>query len=195
MPDTPDGDASLADVLNAQGLIEHLPILLRAHTTTSELVGLHVEGRPQLLQRLKEVGITALPVRQAIANAIGKFRRHGLLGAEQAEVAAGSGSSSADSPASAPPGSVRINMRCVGTLGGDNCPGNGRLRQTTVYTAATTVQALYAELAAARGYTQAFANVRVSHQSGRGILDSGEAAALELHDGMSLSFIGPNNGG
>lgn len=32
--------------------------------------------------------------------------------------------------------------------------------------------------------------MRLSHQGGKGILDSAVAAALELHDSMGLSFIG-----
>ena len=181
-------DAPLADILTAHGLLEHLPILSRSGVDTKELVALHAEGRPKLLARLKDTGLDRLPVRQAVANAVGKYLREGVAVANN-EAQGSDGMLPSERPA----GSMLINLRCVGTLGGENCPGNGKLRQTTVYTLSPNVLGLYDELTRVRGYTQGYVNVRVS-VSGK-MLDAAEAAERKLEDGMSINFIGPNNGG
>ena len=179
-------DASLADILTASSLMDHYPKLLRAGMDTRILIELHQQGRVHLLQRLKDVGVDLLPARQAIATAIGKYCRDGLPATVDEPVSSTS--------VAAPPGKHTIHLRCVGTLGGDNCPGLGKLRNTTHYTSAKTLQMLYEELRAERGYTQAFHNVRVSVGQ-RGIMDGDEAASCMIEEGLRVGFIGPNNGG
>ena len=99
----------------------------------------------------------------------------------------------------APAGSVTVHVRCVGALGGELCPLNGKLRNTRVHTSAPTVRQLYDELQEKRGYAMGFTNVRVatsaSSNGSRGqMLDSSDGSE-PVCDGMTLMIIGPNRGG
>ena len=81
----------------------------------------------------------------------------------------------------------------AGALGGDNCPLNGKYRNTTVHTAQTTVRGLYEELKAKRGYVMDFGSLNVSVQGKQ--IDVSAASNAELCHGISVNCVGPNRGG
>eukprot|EP00966_Prymnesium_polylepis_P256116 5916218-Prymnesium_polylepis.1 len=77
----PDG---LAGFLAQAGLNRLTPVLAQqgvaAPTTTLEgLAALHADGRPKLLSALQQSGVSKLPDRQALANAVGRAVREGRI--------------------------------------------------------------------------------------------------------------------
>jgi hypothetical protein len=107
---------SLAVLLSMAGATEHLPALREAGATLESLLASLEEGRPKLLSTLKNLGVGSLSARQAIANALAKFVRSGGFTDVQSSAAAAS-----TDPGPAPPGSITVNVRCAGALGGDKC--------------------------------------------------------------------------
>ena len=148
-------------------------------------------GRPRLLSFLKELGVQPLGARQRIANALGRYVRTGSFVARGESSAAEQDAAEPIGPA--PPGASTVFVRCAGALGGELCPLNGKLRNTTVHTKASTVGEFYEELRAARGYAMDLRNVRISVHSS--MLDVDEVAQTRVTDGMSIMILGPNRGG
>ena len=183
-------DMGITDLFMGADLGEHLPLFLRASVRSEDLIDWHTEGRPFFLKRVKELGVSALPVRQQIANAVGKLRREGPTAFAPAP---GPESDSLNVQPPPPPGFLAVTLRCAGNLGGDYCPGKGHLRNTTVHTRAGTVREFYEEMQGARGYALDFANVRVSVDGNS--VDGPVAAQMPMQDGSAIMFIGPNNGG
>ena len=140
-------------VLQQAGLGDHASSLHAAGLSLGHAEDLLEQGRPALLMALKSAGVNSLSARQNVANALGKFFRNRGAPSE---------APSKNALGPAPPGSATVIVRCAGALGGDSCPLNGVLRQSTVHTAAASVQALYEELRQQRGYAMEFSNVRVS---------------------------------
>ena len=186
---------SLAVLCEMSGLKDHIMVLRDAGITLPTLAAMHQEqGRPKVLKALKEAGISSLTARQSIANAVGKFSRTGCCGDATDESIAGS----TDSIGPAPPGSVTVHVRAAGAMGGDNCPLNGKFRNTTLHTAAPTVKVLFEELRAARGYQLDYSNVRVSisgAQAQHSMVDADMVASTPITEGLQVMLIGPNRGG
>lgn len=161
------------------------------------MIALYAEGRPKLLAFLKESGVSALAVRQQLANAIGRYIREGTFNDRHAEeIRAAAPDPQAEELSSplplAPPGYFGVNVRCAGNLGGDSCPGQGYLRHTLVQTDKRTVFALYQELREKRGYTLEFHYLRVGVNGA--MADAESAMSVAISDGMTVFFVGPNNG-
>jgi hypothetical protein len=179
----------LSLLLHTAGAAEYVSTLRNAGATLSSLQATLEDGRPALLAALKSLGVGALPSRQSIANALQRFARTGAF--RHVTVV----EDGAQDPGPAPAGSITIAVRCAGVLGGDNCPLNGKLRESFVHTVKdTSVRRFYDELKIARGYAMEFGNVRVS-VSGVTV-DPGEADRKRLtEDGTSVIIVGPNRGG
>lgn len=184
-------DDALTVLCEAAGAPEDVSDLRSAGITFASLhATLTDEGRPALLAFLKGAGVSVLSRRQAIANAL---QRHARTGSFTSGGPTTSSSNEEVDPGPAPPGSVTVNIKCSGALGGDNCPLDGKLRSSRVHTTAATVGEFYNELQRSRGYAMGFDSVRVGIVGE--MLDPGEAASRRVSDGMSLSIIGPNRGG
>jgi hypothetical protein len=173
----------LAVVLQQAGQSECAATLRDHGVTLSMLQDLYSKGRPRLLGDLKDLGVSKLASRQAIANALGKMQRSVSESVGDSESPSGP----------APPGYLSVSLRMTGALGGDNCPLNGVLRNSVVYTQSRTVRELYDELQRDRGYAMGFESVRVSLAGS--MMDAAQAAEAEIVDGMNLAFLGPNRGG
>ena len=102
----------LAVLLQQAGQGDWAATLRDNGASLSMLQDLYEKGRPRLLNDLKELGVSKLAARQAIANSLGKMQRSG----------AAESSGDADEPKSgrAPPGYMSISLRMTGALGGDN---------------------------------------------------------------------------
>ena len=177
---------SLVILLNAANAPEYLTMLRDRGATLGSLNDILATSRPKLLSSLKDLGVTSLSKRQAVANALQKLNRNATEGGSNSD------QNNAD-PGPAPPGSITVNVKVAGVLGGENCPLNNKLRQSRVHTKASSVRELFDELAANRGYTMTFDSVRVSVDGA--FVDVAEASGRTLNAEMTLIFVGPNRGG
>lgn len=95
---------------------DDLATLRSAGATLGTLLScLDSEGRPRLLASLKEFGVGSLSARQQIANALQRYVRTGDFAGKAAVT------ESQQELSAAPPGSITVQVRCAGALGGDNC--------------------------------------------------------------------------
>jgi len=87
--------------------LEHIQL---TGSTLSKLDALLTEGRPKLLEHLKESGVSKLPERQGLCNRIAKAKREGLLTPAANEVTAVASPAANEVPAVASPAAGTVDV-------------------------------------------------------------------------------------